>query len=89
MWAWEWIEPMISAFTQSADDQQVHLVNTFFQDLDFRRFQVKLNQSIAMDDASKIPRLAVYGEELGRMILSDMTDPIQEVYPRVALQSTR
>jgi hypothetical protein len=89
MWAWEWIEPMISAFTQSADDQQVHLVNTFFQDLDFRRFQVKLNQSIAMDDASKISRLAVYGEELGRMILSDMTDPIQEVYPRVALQSTR
>ncbi len=40
LWAWQWIEPMVSAFMQSADDQQIHLVNTFFQELDFRRFQV-------------------------------------------------
>ena len=84
MWTWEWIEPLVGAFLQSADDQQVHLVNTFFQELDFRRFQLNLNQPIAMDDATKIARLAVYGDELGRMILNDQTDPIQEIFPRFA-----
>jgi hypothetical protein len=84
LWAWEWIEPLVGAFLQSADDQQVHLVNTFFQELDFRRFQVNFNQPIGMDDASKISRLMVYGDELGQMILNNQTDPAQDIYPRAA-----
>jgi hypothetical protein len=84
LWAWQWIEPLIGAFLHSADDQQVHLVNTFFQELDFRRFQVNLNQNIGMDDVTKMTRLTVYGDELGRMILNDQTDTIQEVFPRLA-----
>lgn len=80
-WAWQWIEPILGAFSQSADDQQVHLVDTFFPKLDFRRFQVDLHQPIAMDDATKIPRLSVYGEEMGRMILNDLTDRSQEIKP--------
>lgn len=58
IWAWQWVEPMINAFMQSADDQQVHLVNTFFQELDFRRFQINLDHSVGMDDASQIANLA-------------------------------
>jgi hypothetical protein len=84
-YAWQWIGPVLGAFLQSADDQQVHLVNTFFEDLDFRRFQVDLNQPIEMDDTSKIPRLVVYGEELGRKILNDMVDPIQTIKPTLPL----
>lgn len=84
LWAWQWIEPMITAFMQSADDQQIHLVNTFFQQLDFRRFQVNLDEPIAMDDASQMANLSAYGEELGNMILNDITDPIQEIIPRLA-----
>jgi hypothetical protein len=38
--AWNWLGPILGAFLQSADDQQVHLVRTFFEQLDFRRFQV-------------------------------------------------
>ena len=33
--AWDWLTPTLDAFLASADDQQVHLVDTFFQDLDF------------------------------------------------------
>lgn len=84
LWAWEWLNPILGAFLQSADDQQVHLVDTFFQELDFRRFQVNLHQPIEMDDVRKLPRLAVYGEELGRMILNDMPDPVLGVTPKVA-----
>lgn len=82
-YAWQWIGPVLGAFLQSADDQQVHLVNTFFEELDFRRFQVDLNQPIEMDDTSKIPRLVVYGEELGRKMLNDINDPIQALKPPV------
>lgn len=81
-WAWEWIEPVLGAFQHSAADQQVHLVDTFFQDLDFRRFQVDLQQPIAMDDPKKIPRLTVYGDELGRKMLNDITDRAQGVIPK-------
>ena len=81
-WAWEWIEPVLGAFQHSAADQQVHLVDTFFQDLDFRRFQVDLQQLIAMDDPKKIPRLTVYGDELGRKMLNDITDRAQGVIPK-------
>lgn len=84
-WAWEWLEPVLGAFQQSADDQQVHLVDTFFEELDFRRFQVDLGQPIAMDDPTKIPRLTVYGEELGRKILNDMTDRALEISPVLPL----
>jgi len=77
LFAWQWIGPILGAFLHSADDQQVHLVDTFFQPLDFRRFQVDLQQPIEMDDPSKIPQLNAYGEELGHKILNDLTDPAQ------------
>jgi predicted acylesterase/phospholipase RssA len=82
LWPWEWIEPGLGAFMQSADDQQVHLVETFFPELDFRRFQVDLRQPIAIDDVGMIPRLAVYGDELGRMMLNDQVDRSQGVFPK-------
>lgn len=78
-WAWDWIGPVLGAFLQSADDQQVHLVSTFFQQLDFRRFQVDLRQPIEMDNPSKIPELTAYGDELGRKILNDETDRAMEI----------
>jgi hypothetical protein len=56
-------------------------VDTFFKQLDFRRFQVDLQQSIEMDDPSKIPQLTAYGEEMGRMILNDQTDSSQGLVP--------
>ena len=73
-WTWDWIGPLLGAFLQSADDQQIHLVRTFFRQLDFRRFQVDLREPIAIDDPTKIPQLTAYGDELGRKILSDETD---------------
>ena len=78
-WAWDWIEPVLGAFLQSADDQQVHLVRTFFEQLDFRRFQVDLREPIGVDDPSKIPQLTSYGEELGYKVLNDETDRALEV----------
>ena len=74
MWPWQWLQPVLGAFIQSADDQQVHLVDTFFEGLDFRRFQVDLREPIAMDDVSKIPELTAYGDELGSKILTDEVD---------------
>jgi predicted acylesterase/phospholipase RssA len=81
-WPWEWLQPIMGAFQQSADDQQVHLVKTFFEKLDFRRFQVNLNQDIPMDDISQIPRLTVYGDELGKKLLSDQIDYAQMIRPK-------
>ncbi|HVN54581.1 MAG TPA: patatin-like phospholipase family protein [Anaerolineaceae bacterium] len=83
-YAWDWIGPIMGAFLQCADDQQVHLVDTFFPTLDFRRFQVDLQQSFEMDDPSKIPQLIAYGEQMGNMILNDATDPIQTQVAKVA-----
>jgi len=74
MRVWEWLSPLLGAFLQSADDQQVHLVSTFFTDLDFRRFQVDTREAIEMDDPRMIPQLTAYGEELGRKILNDELD---------------
>jgi hypothetical protein len=68
----------------SADDQQVHLVDTFFEALDFRRFQVDLKEPVAMDDPDAIPVLVEYGEELGRKILNDETDYILDVVAQKA-----
>lgn len=82
--AWHWLGPVLGAFMQSADDQQVHLVETFFRSLDFRRFQVDLDRPIAMDDPSSLPQLAAWGEELGRKILNDETDPALEIRARRA-----
>lgn len=83
LWAWQWINPLLGAFLQSADDQQINLVNTFFDQLDFRRFQVNLAQPIEMDDVSQIPLLTSYGEELGKMILSDQVDAVQYITPEL------
>jgi uncharacterized protein len=74
MWAWDWLNPMVDAFLQSADDQQVHLVETFFEELDFRRFQVDMAVPVEMDDPSDIPGLSAYGKKLGQMILNDQVD---------------
>lgn len=80
-WAWDWINPLLFAFLQATDDQQVHVVRTFFEQLDFRRFQVDLREPIKWDDASKIPELTRYGDELGRLIISDKTDRALEIEP--------
>ncbi|MHB0857995.1 MAG: patatin-like phospholipase family protein [Anaerolineae bacterium] len=80
-YAWDWIGPVLGAFLKSADDQQVHLVSTFFDQLDFRRFQVDMREPIEMDAADKIRELSVYGEELGREILNDQVDPAMHVRP--------
>ncbi len=83
LWPWQWLGPVLGAFLHSADDQQVHLVDTFFEELDFRRFQVNLREPIEMDDPGKIPLLVEYGEELGHMILNDELDHI------LAMQAAR
>lgn len=71
---WDWVDPLVGAFLSSADDQQVHLVRTFFQELDFRRFQVDLREPIDMDDPRAIARLTAYGDELGLKIINDELD---------------
>jgi hypothetical protein len=75
----QWISPLLGAFLQSADDQQVHLVNTFFKTVDFRRFQVDLREPIEMDQVSAIPELAAYGEVLGQKILNDEVDDVLKI----------
>jgi hypothetical protein len=84
LWPWDWIGPALGAFLQSADDQQVHLVRTFFEELDFRRFQVDMREPIDMDDVSKLDELMAYGEELGRKILDDETDRVLQLVPQRA-----
>ena len=79
LWPWQWLQPVLGAFMQSADDQQVHLVDTFFEKLDFRRFQVNLEEPIGMDDFGRISELSAYGEELGRKILSDEVDKAMNI----------
>lgn len=77
LWAWQWLKPIFDAFLQSADDQQLHLVDTFFTVMDFRRFQVDLPEVVDMDDVSKLDLLTECGERMGTMILTDRTDPAQ------------
>ncbi len=77
--AWEWVGPILGAFLRSADDQQVHLVDTFFEQLDFRRFQVDLHEQIAMDAPEQIPALTAYGDELGHKILNDEVDEAMNI----------
>jgi len=79
LWVKKWLERVLGAFLQSADDQQVRLVRTFFEQLDFRRFQVDLDERIRMDDASAIADLDEYGRKLAEKILRDETDPAQSI----------
>jgi len=44
---WQWIDPALDVFMQSAYDHQAHLVKTYFPQLDFRRFQINLSEKIA------------------------------------------
>jgi predicted acylesterase/phospholipase RssA len=81
--AWEWLTPVLDAFLTSAGDQQVHLVDTFFQDLDFRRFQVDLDAPYPLDDPGQIPKLVTYGEKLGKKILDDQYDRTMRVAPEL------
>ncbi len=72
--AWDWLQPMLDAFLHSANDQQVHLVETFFQRLDFRRFQVNLKERIAIDSPNAIPELVRYGAQMAEQIMNDEID---------------
>ncbi len=80
-WAWDWLSHIFGVFLHSAEDQQVQLVKTFFDQLDFRRFQVDMDEPIEMDDVRHIDRLIKYGEILGSKILSDRIDPTMKVVP--------
>jgi patatin-like phospholipase/acyl hydrolase len=70
-YAWNWVGPVLDAFTVDAARQQVDLVHRFFESLDFRRFQIELTEPIPMDDVGSIDKLTAYGEKLGRKILND------------------
>ncbi|MCX6080350.1 MAG: patatin-like phospholipase family protein [Chloroflexi bacterium] len=83
-WAWNWIGPTLGAFMSSAEDQQVHLVETFFDQLDFRRYQVDLREDVAMDDPAAVPLLEAYGEKMGQMILRDQFDTAMGILPERA-----
>jgi uncharacterized protein len=88
--AWEWLAPTLDAFLASAADQQVHLVETFFRDVDFRRFQVDLKSAIPMDDPGKIPELIHYGEKMWQMMQDDQMDDAMGVKPlRMLTGNTR
>ena len=84
---WQWINPVIGAFLQTADDQQVHLVKTFFEKLDFRRFQIDFREPVNSEDPKQIPKLAQYGEELARKILNDETDKALEIKAKRTMRS--
>lgn len=83
--AWEWLSPTLDAFLTSAGDQQVHLVKTFFPDLDFRRFQVDLSEALPLDDPRQISTLELYGEQMGRKILDDQFDLALGMMPEVPI----
>ncbi|MEA3327986.1 MAG: patatin-like phospholipase family protein [Chloroflexota bacterium] len=79
LWAWDWIAKALGVFQQSAYDEQVHLVETYFNDLDFRRFQIDMRENIEMDGVHQMDRLVAYGARLGRMILNDQYDWAQGI----------
>jgi predicted acylesterase/phospholipase RssA len=81
---WHWISPVLGAFQGSSDDQQVHLVQTFFPEMDFRRFQVDLDGSYPLDDPDKIPQLTAYGDQLGDKILADEFDSAMQIQAQKA-----
>ncbi len=57
-------------------------MDTFFKDLDFRRFQVNLKESIALDDPEPLSIMVEYGNQLGKMILQDQYDRAMDIQPR-------
>jgi hypothetical protein len=79
LWPWQWLGPLMDDFLHSANDHQVHLVTTFFKQLDFRRFQVDLEEPIEMDDArpETLEKLKGKGKELGHKILNNEIDRAQ------------
>lgn len=79
MAVWDWLVPLEDAFLSSTSDQQVHLVETFFKGLDFRRFQVDFKEYIALDDPNQMDKLLAYGEQMGAMILNDKVDSAMNV----------
>lgn len=79
---WHWISPVLGAFQESADDQQVHLVETFFPELDFRRFQVELDAPYPMDEPENIPALTEFGDQLGQMMIADQMDGALGIRPK-------
>jgi hypothetical protein len=85
LWVWQWLGPIVGAFLQSADDQQVRVVSQFFNELDFRRFQVDLRSTIEPDDPSRPDELTSYGDELWEKILSDETDKVTDITAGQAL----
>lgn len=76
-----WVAPLLDGFAHSADDQQVHLVSSLFENLDFRRFQVDLKTPIGLDKPGEIPELIKYGEKMGEMILQDKLDRALRIVP--------
>ena len=76
---WNWLNPLLGAFMDSSNDQQVNVVDTFFKELDFRRFQVDMRESIELDDPSQLPALIKYGDEMGEMVLNDRYDRAQDI----------
>ncbi|MGE5073004.1 MAG: patatin-like phospholipase family protein [Anaerolineae bacterium] len=80
----QYIGPLIDAFSQCAADQQVDLVNKLFAGLDFRRFQITLDEPAPLDDISKLKRLIEYGDRLGSMILADQLDGAMLIDPNPA-----
>ncbi len=85
-WPWQWLGPTLDAFMASAADQQVNLTETFFKDMDFRRYQVDLGSSIPMDDPNQIPKLIEFGDRMGQMILNDDVDGAMGVTPEPMLE---
>lgn len=79
LWPLDWVNRILGAFSQSANDQQVHLVETYFDGLDFRRYQIDLREHIEMDDTRQMERLVAYGARLGRKIIHDRRDRAQGV----------
>jgi hypothetical protein len=88
LWPWEWLKPLLGDFLHAANDHAVHLVSTFFKDLDFRRFQVDLDEPIEMDgaDPETIEQLLKYGTKLGDKILANEYDLVEtEPQPLMAV----
>lgn len=73
LFPWQWLGPLLDTFLSDASDQQVRVVQQFFEKLDFRRFQIDI-EPIELDDPSKIDQLTAYGQKLGEMVLNDEMD---------------
>jgi hypothetical protein len=62
----------------------VRVVETFFEGLDFRRFQIPLDEDLPIDDASSanLKKLIKLGDGLAKMIAANQTDVdvVKDVY---------